>query len=191
MIAPVHQQVKRTLSLIVCGMAVATLSACGTQGVQLSQSNPNYEGAVLFASRCAGCHTLTPAGTEGSADSIKYRLRTNGPNLNQRKETVESVLYAIRNGGFSAAIMPADIFTGKQAEQVAHFVAKYAGEKAKAPPTFAAAPSQPSGGQSSGGQSRPSSGPAAAAPGGAAGGSPGGAGQRPRRAGPQPGIASQ
>jgi seryl-tRNA synthetase len=44
------------------------------------------------------------------------------------------VLYAIRNGGFSGAIMPQNIVTGAQAQEVAAFVAKYAGEEATIPP---------------------------------------------------------
>ena len=44
-----------------------------------------------------------------------------------RSEQHEDVLYAIRNGGFSGAIMPANIVVGEDAELVAEFVAKYAG----------------------------------------------------------------
>jgi mono/diheme cytochrome c family protein len=40
---------------------------------------------------------------------------------------VDSVLYAIRNGGFSGAIMPENIVVGKDADDVAAFLAKYAG----------------------------------------------------------------
>ena len=49
------------------------------------------------------------------------------------------MLYAIRNGGFSGAIMPQNIVVGKDAEAVAAFVAKYAGTKAKSPPGIPAA----------------------------------------------------
>ena len=48
--------------------------------------------------------------------------RTNGPNFNQRKESRDDVLYAIRNGGFSGAIMPANIVVGEDAEAVADFL---------------------------------------------------------------------
>jgi mono/diheme cytochrome c family protein len=99
-------------------------SACGSEGVQV-----NDRGADLFAERCAGCHTLADAGTHGSVGE-----RISGPNLNYRKETKTTVLYAIRNGGFSGAIMPQNIVVGKDAEAVAAFVAKYAGRKAKNPP---------------------------------------------------------
>ena len=44
------------------------------------------------------------------------------------------MLYAIRNGGFSGAIMPQNIVVGEDAEAVAEFVAEYAGKSAKGPP---------------------------------------------------------
>ena len=46
------------------------------------QDDPDYAGAVLFSQRCAGCHTLTPAGTQGSANRA---VRVQGPNLDQRE----------------------------------------------------------------------------------------------------------
>jgi mono/diheme cytochrome c family protein len=93
--------------------------------VQVSSSDPTHEGAEIFAQRCSGCHTLTPAGTEGTANRSE---RQQGPNLDQRKETVNDVIYAIRNGGFSGAIMPQNIVVGADADKVAAFVAKYAGQ---------------------------------------------------------------
>jgi mono/diheme cytochrome c family protein len=87
-------------------------------------------GATLFAERCAGCHTLEAAGTEGS----NPEERVAGPNFDNRRETKNQVLYAIRNGGFSGAIMPQNIVVGEDAEAVAEFVAEYAGKSAKGPP---------------------------------------------------------
>jgi mono/diheme cytochrome c family protein len=92
------------------------------------EDSPEYSGAVLFSQRCSGCHTLSPAGTQGSANRA---VRVEGPNLDQRKESYDDVLFAIRNGGFSGAIMPANIVTGDEATEVAKFVAKYAGTKAQ------------------------------------------------------------
>jgi hypothetical protein len=53
--------------------------------------------------------------------------RTNGPNFNVRQESRDDVLFAIRNGGFSGAIMPANIVVGEDAEAVADFLAEYSG----------------------------------------------------------------
>ena len=70
-------------------------------------------------------------GAQGGATKITDRERVDGPNFNVRRETKDSVLYAIRNGGFSGAIMPENIVVGKEAEQVAAFLHKYAGTQAK------------------------------------------------------------
>ena len=43
------------------------------------------------------------------------------------------MLYAIRNGGFSGAIMPENIVVGQDAEDVADFLSKYAGAGARPP----------------------------------------------------------
>jgi mono/diheme cytochrome c family protein len=121
---------RRALTAAVALAATASLSACGTQSVSVSKSDPTYKGAQLFAERCSGCHTLAKAGTQGSATKVRDRERVDGPNFNTRKEQVDQVLYAIRNGGFSGAIMPENIVVGRQAREVAEFLAKYSGTKA-------------------------------------------------------------
>ena len=117
-------------------VAAVALTACGEQKVDVSEQagTPVHAGAELFYSHCSGCHTFKPAGAQGSATNVRDRERVDGPNFGQRKETVDQVLYAIRNGGFSGAIMPENIVTGPQARAVAAFVAKYSGKEAKSPP---------------------------------------------------------
>jgi mono/diheme cytochrome c family protein len=105
------------------------LTSCGEQGISVSKSSAYHRGAVLFRDHCSGCHTLSVVGAEGSATSIKDRVRTNGPNFNIRKENVEQVLYAIRNGGFSGAIMPENIVVGDDAQDIARFLAAYSGRQ--------------------------------------------------------------
>ena len=90
-----------------------------------------HEGAVLFSERCSGCHTLKAAGAQGTGNRGE---RVQGPNLDQRQEKYEDVLFAIRNGGFSGAIMPQNIVVGDEAEAVAEFVAEYAGSEAQESP---------------------------------------------------------
>jgi mono/diheme cytochrome c family protein len=124
--------VLRTLGLSTAAIAVAlALGACGTEGIEVAEDDANYQGAVLFAERCSGCHTMKAVGAQGSANR---ELRNQGPNLDQRTESVEDVLYAIRNGGFSGAIMPQNILVGDEAEAVARFVAEYAGSEVQRPP---------------------------------------------------------
>jgi mono/diheme cytochrome c family protein len=121
------------LLLVTTATAVAamSLSACGSEGISVSKDDPAHRGAVLFSERCAGCHTLSAAGTQGSANRA---LRNQGPNLDQRTETSNDVLFAIRNGGFSGAIMPQNIVVGHDAQQVAKFVSEYAGTDVNRPP---------------------------------------------------------
>jgi hypothetical protein len=57
-------------------------------------------------------------------------VRAEGPNLDQRIESRSDVLFAIRNGGFTGSIMPQNVVTGRDADAVAAFVAKYAGRQA-------------------------------------------------------------
>ena len=119
---------KRTFALSLLG--VAFLAACG-KSIEVPKSEPRlHQGAVLFNMRCSGCHTLDAAATSGSKSKreIKGGERTNGPNFNVRKEKKEDVLFAIRNGGFSGAIMPANIVVGDDAQKVAEFLSKYAGK---------------------------------------------------------------
>jgi mono/diheme cytochrome c family protein len=122
----VNRPRQATLVVLSAALVGALGIGCGSEGVQVED-----RGAELFAERCAGCHTLEAAGTQGSISGE----RPTGPNLNKRKLTKNEALFAIRNGGFSGAIMPQNIVVGKDAEAVAEFLAKYAGTEAKSPPS--------------------------------------------------------
>ena len=124
----------------IVGVAVAAtaaaggMSACGSQGIQIAQSSPYHHAAVLFREHCSGCHSLAVAGAFGSGFAVRRKLRTNGPNFNVRCENASQVLYALRNGGFSGAIMPQNILLGPDAQAVAQFLERYAGVAARTPP---------------------------------------------------------
>jgi cytochrome c551 len=126
---------KVAATTIVLFLCAAVLGACGSQGIQVAKTSPYYRGAVLFRDHCSGCHTLSVVGAQGSATNIKNRVRTNGPNFNFRKENVEQALYAIRNGGFSGAIMPENIVLGGDAQAVASFLAQYSGRQSQKVPS--------------------------------------------------------
>jgi mono/diheme cytochrome c family protein len=112
-------------------LALAALAA-GCQKDEIDvQSSADKRGAELFNDRCAGCHTLSVATAHGSKPEgqVSGGERTNGPNFDTRKVAKDDVLFAIRNGGFSGAIMPANIVVGDDAQAVADFLAKYSGAK--------------------------------------------------------------
>ncbi len=123
---------RRHLAVALALAAGSLFAGCGEQSIQLSKSDPDYEGAKIFEQRCSGCHTLSAAGTQGSASDVHSREYKDGPNFNERPESADAVLYAIRNGGFSGAIMPENIVVGEDAEKVADFLEKYSGKKKSA-----------------------------------------------------------
>jgi mono/diheme cytochrome c family protein len=126
----------KIVGVAVAATAVAfSVGACGSQGIQIAKSSPDYHGAVLFRDHCSGCHSLAVVGAVGSGFQVRRKQRTNGPNFNVRPEQVNQVLYAIRNGGFSGAIMPENILLGPDAVAVAQFLSKYAGHAAHNPPS--------------------------------------------------------
>jgi mono/diheme cytochrome c family protein len=122
--------VRPLIAIATATLAALALAACGfgEEGISVSKDDPNYNGAVLFATHCSGCHTLSAAGTQGTGNRS---VRAQGPNLDQRTETYDDALFAIQNGGFSGAIMPQNIVVGEEAEALARFVAKYAGSEAE------------------------------------------------------------
>jgi mono/diheme cytochrome c family protein len=124
---------RRASLILACLLAAlaAVVSGCGhgREFAPQGKNNPERVGARLFHERCGGCHTLGAADARGSkpAGKVAAGERTNGPNFDVRKENREDVLFAIRNGGFSGAIMPANIVTGDDAQDVALFLERYAG----------------------------------------------------------------
>jgi hypothetical protein len=133
MIPPRMSRPLRVLLISAAIVAVSGFTAgCGTERISVPKSEPiAYAGALLFQQRCGGCHTLSYAATHGSASNVRSAQANSGPNFNVRCERpVTRVIYAIENGGFSGAIMPQNVVVGKQAIEVAEFVAKYAGRQA-------------------------------------------------------------
>ena len=129
------------ISTVLCALLLA---ACGSEGVSVPAASDltAHEGAEIFSTHCAGCHTISGAGTEGSGNRA---LRTQGPNFDQRVESYDEALFAIRNGGFSGAIMPQNIVTGDDATKVAEFLAKYSGTDVEESPRPTASASSETG----------------------------------------------
>jgi len=95
------------------------------------------QGKSLFETNCGNCHALYAAGTDGNfAPDLDELLAPNGPPEGpSAQETIEltegRVLNAIEEGVDSTTtpgLMPGGIISGKQAKEVAEFVARTAGE---------------------------------------------------------------
>ena len=109
-------------------LAGALFTGCQQEKLEVD-ADADKQGAELFAERCSGCHTLSAASAQGSKPEgqVSGGERTNGPNFNTRHVAKDDALFAIRNGGFSGAIMPANIVVGEEADRVAEFLDKYSG----------------------------------------------------------------
>jgi mono/diheme cytochrome c family protein len=123
--------------LIVFGIGLPTTLLIGNHnrangqvgGVTLSSGEK--QGRELFGQHCGVCHTLAAANAIGKV----------GPNLDTIKPAASLVLHTIQNGCLPNApngsaeqclgqgVMPSDVVTGRNAENVANFVAKVAGNE--------------------------------------------------------------
>jgi cbb3-type cytochrome c oxidase subunit III len=110
--------------LLLSGAALL-LAGCGTGG-KASGTGDQQNGQKLFQAKCAGCHTLAAAGAQGTV----------GPNLDDafrgdkqqgfKDSTIQNVvLLQIRQPSMP---MPASLVKGKDAQDVAAYVAAVAGE---------------------------------------------------------------
>jgi len=115
-------------ALAAAALAPAALGGCGGD---IEVDKGNRDTAKLFEERCSGCHSLESANSYGSKPTgqLAGGERTNGPNFNVRKVDADDALFAIRNGGFSGAIMPANIVVGEDATRLAEFLEKYSGKQ--------------------------------------------------------------
>jgi cytochrome c551 len=116
--------------VIACALGAALFAGCGGEIEVPASDQTAHRGAELFYQRCSGCHTFTKANAYGSkpTDQLQGGERTNGPNFDVRHVRRDDALFAIRNGGFSGGIMPANVVTGRQADEVAEFLDKYSGK---------------------------------------------------------------
>jgi mono/diheme cytochrome c family protein len=120
----VKREMRGAIPALVAAVAVALLAAgCG------SRDEPDLtQGKALFVQGCGSCHTLSRAGTQGKT----------GPNLDQafdaaiqdgfNRDTIEGIVHAQIMHPIKRGVMPPKIFTGKDAQDVAAYVA-YAADR--------------------------------------------------------------
>lgn len=109
------------------GVAVPTLVIAGNQDdnnhagdARVKLTAAQERGRELFGKTCNQCHTLAAANTVGKV----------GPNLDKLKPPKSLVLDAIANGrARGIGRMPAELLQGRDAQDVAAFVAAVAGRQ--------------------------------------------------------------
>jgi mono/diheme cytochrome c family protein len=96
--------------------AVDNRDSIPSQGVKLTAAEG--KGRDLFAARCTQCHTLAASNANATV----------GPNLDDLKPPKALVLDAINKGRARGnGQMPAQIYTGQDAQDVAAYVSRVAG----------------------------------------------------------------
>ena len=105
-----------------------------TGGAQVAAVD--QESKALFATNCGSCHTLAAAGTEGvvgpNLDDTLVPLGSNDAGQYEQHYTrvLQAVTCGVPPGG---GRMPDGILIGRDAQEVAAFVAAYAGQIGKGP----------------------------------------------------------
>ena len=131
----------RRAALALCAATVAALlvSGCGTVGLSEAGEGDTVLGKELFVEGCAQCHVLADAGTQGvigpNLDDAFSQARVDGLGDATIQSVVRSqIAYPIEEPVTGLPGMPADIFTGEDAESVAAYVASVAGLPAAGQP---------------------------------------------------------
>jgi cbb3-type cytochrome c oxidase subunit III len=129
----------RRLSAAAGGLAVILLlSACGTGGSVVNASSDKENGRKVFQDKCAGCHTLSAAGSQATIgpnlDASFAEARSEGFKESAILDIVHDQIkfpgqypVAQNNPDFLQANMPANLVTGQSAIDVAAYVAANAG----------------------------------------------------------------
>jgi cbb3-type cytochrome c oxidase subunit III len=127
------------LSAAAGGLAVALLlSACGTGGSVVNASADKENGRKLFQDKCAGCHTLSAAGSQATIgpdlDASFAQARSEGFKESAILDIVhDQIKFAGQyptsqnDPDFLKVNMPANLVTGQNAIDVAAYVAANAG----------------------------------------------------------------
>jgi mono/diheme cytochrome c family protein len=137
---PIPPKPTRLLPLLAALAAIALpVSGCGT-----SSADPE-RGRELFRQKCAGCHALAQAGaTEGVGPSLDHAFAS-ARAAGQGETTIEGVVkaqveYPRPTKDNPAVNMPPDLVQGQDLDDVAAYVAEYAGVPGAAPPKVPGGP---------------------------------------------------
>ena len=124
------------LSLAATAVAMLAASGCGTDDPDVDR------GRQLFIQKCGTCHAMTEAGSTSNVGPNLDRAFAAARNAGMDSDTVEGVvarqiMYPRPSvEGQAAVSMPANLVTGEDVQDVAAYVAEYAGVEGIRPPPF-------------------------------------------------------
>jgi len=139
----------RAVAIVAIGLLGALgLAACGDTVGYSEGSGDRIRGQELFVKGCGSCHVLADAGTAGNIgpnlDYAFVQSRIDGLGEDTIQQVVRGqIAYPVVDPPTDAPGMPADIFEGQDAEDVASYVASVAGLDANGAPIDPANPPKP------------------------------------------------
>ena len=133
--------------VLALGVAVG-LAACGDTVGYSEGNGDRIRGKELFVQGCGSCHALADAGTTGNIgpnlDYAFVQSRIDGLGESSILQVVRGqIAYPVTDPTTDAPGMPANIFEGQDAEDVATYVASVAGLDASGEPFDPASPPKP------------------------------------------------
>ena len=129
-------------------VTVLGLAACGDTVGYSEGTGDRTRGKELFVEGCGTCHELADANTKGTIgpnlDYAFVQSRLDGLGDSTIQQVVRGqIAYPVQDPSTEAPGMPADIFTGRDAEDVATYVASVAGLGANGEPFDPSSPPKP------------------------------------------------
>jgi mono/diheme cytochrome c family protein len=128
---------RRTVLLAVAlGAFTAVVAGCGTLGYTSAKAD-KANGKKLFSAKCGACHTLADAGTTGTIGpdldyAFKQDLAVGMTEGTIRQVVRGQIAYAITETSTGSPGMPKNLVTGRDAGDVAAYVASVASKPATA-----------------------------------------------------------
>ena len=150
---------RQAVAVLVLALTAALgLAACGDTVGYSEGTGDRIRGKELFMKGCGSCHELADAGTRGAIgpnlDFAFVQSRIDGLGESTIQQVVRGqIAYPVVDPPTDIPGMPADIFTGQDAEDVATYVASVAGLDASGnpiDPTNPPKPTPPDGGDTDG-----------------------------------------
>ena len=118
--------------VLLCGVASAALVAAGCGAVGRVTSGDPATGKRLFVSKCGSCHVLEAAGTTGKVGpSLDDAFRADKSSNFRSSGTEQTIRDVVRGQiAYAEKPMPTNLVRGREADDVAFFVARCAAEPA-------------------------------------------------------------
>ena len=114
--------------LLGVGIPAWAISHEGSESASPGEVPSNLEGGKeLFVTNCGACHTLARAGTDGIVGPDLDDILGQGTPESNQQRVASAIKKGFNSPGFQG-YMPAGILEGEDADLVANFVARVAGQ---------------------------------------------------------------